>query len=209
MSGKNGWAPRRPASGAPMTPPPPEVRGAGDGATTTSSLAERFRRPGAGDRGERRWPPSPMSGTLGRAAGVVEDVGEGVDGGAVEADFVVEVRAGGAAGAADAADRVAAVDALAGADVDLGEVAVAGGDAEAVREVDRLAVAAGRGGEHHQAVGGGEDGLAGGGGDVDPLVDAGTVGHGIAAGAEAAGQDAAHRRDGRGGGHPAHPLAEP
>src|SRR5947209_3402917 len=167
-------------------------------APTTRSLAERFPSSPRGARGLRR---------AGR--GVVEYVGEGVDGIAVHPDLVVEMIAGRAAGIADPAHDVAALDPLARADLDAGHVAVAGGDPEAVGDVDRLAQAGDLAGLDDDAVGARPHRLARRRGDIDALVDAAAVGEGVAAVAEAAGQDAAHRGDGGRRGDPAHPLRQP
>ena len=73
----------------------------------------------------------------------------------VDAGFVVQMRAGGAAGRADAADDVADLDVLADAHVDRRQMAVAGRELVAVVDLDHLAVAA--------VPAGGDDGAGGGG----------------------------------------------
>src|SRR5271169_2530026 len=66
----------------------------------------------------------------------------GIYGDVVDADFVVEMGAGGASALADVADGVAAVDVLAGGYSEAGKMAVAGGDAVAVVDHDGASVAA-------------------------------------------------------------------
>src|SRR5580700_6461657 len=61
---------------------------------------------------------------------------------AIDAGLVMQMRAGRAPGRADPADHLAAANALADANVDLGEMAVAGGKAIAVIDLDHLAVTA-------------------------------------------------------------------
>lgn len=77
----------------------------------------------------------------GGGGGSVAEVAPGVDGRVVDADFVVEVRAGGAAALTFVADDVAALDFGAGFDVEAGEMGVPGGDARAVVDDDNAAVA--------------------------------------------------------------------
>src|SRR3954452_8547052 len=68
--------------------------------------------------------------------------GDRIDGAAVDANFVVKVRAGRAAGRAHAADLLAAGDVLARLDQDRRHVAVAGSNPTAVVDLDEVAVAA-------------------------------------------------------------------
>src|ERR1039458_4247354 len=66
----------------------------------------------------------------------------GIDWSVVDADFVVEMRAGGASAHDDVADGVAAMDLLSGRDREAGKVAIAGGDGMAVIDHDGFAVSA-------------------------------------------------------------------
>src|SRR5580692_12909800 len=68
---------------------------------------------------------------------------------AVDAGLVMQMRAGRAPGRADPADHLADANALADANVDLGEMAVAGGEAIAVVDLDHLAIAAAPAGRRH------------------------------------------------------------
>src|SRR5690606_14654154 len=61
---------------------------------------------------------------------------------AIDAGFVMQMRPGGAAGGADVANGLADADALADLDANGGEVAVAGGEAVAMVDLDHAAVAA-------------------------------------------------------------------
>src|SRR5579863_9674861 len=90
----------------------------------------------------------------------------GIDWGVVDADFVVEMGAGAASAIADVSDGVAAVDLLACSDREIGQVAVAGGDAVAVIENNGAAVAAHEVGEFDDAVGGRDHRLAHGSGNI-------------------------------------------
>src|SRR5262245_29559263 len=65
-----------------------------------------------------------------------------IDGVAVDACLVVEMRAGRTSGRADAADDLADLDRLADLDVDCRQVAIAGREPVAVVDLDHLAVAA-------------------------------------------------------------------
>ena len=95
----------------------------------------------------------------------------GVDWGIVDADFVVEMGAGGASAEADVADGVAAVDVLSGGDGEAGEMSVTGGDAVAVIDHDSATVSAEEVGEGDGAVGGGDDGGSDNGGNIDAGVE--------------------------------------
>ena len=95
----------------------------------------------------------------------------GVYGDVVDADFVVEMGAGGASALANVADGVAAVDVLSGGDGEAGQVAVAGGDAVAVIEHDGASVAAEEVGEGDGTVGRRDHGRAYVGGDIDAGVE--------------------------------------
>ncbi len=81
-------------------------------------------------------------------------------------------------------------------------MAVAGGDAVAVREVDGVAQTADAARLDDQGVAGGDDLLAPGSVDVDAAVEGPPLGEGIPAVAEAAGQEPLDRGDGRGLGDP-------
>src|ERR1700760_2800505 len=128
----------------------------------------------------------------------------------VDADLVVEVRAGGTAYAADVADDFAAVHILAGGDGESGEMAIESMDAVAVIEDDFLTVAAG--GTCHQdgAVGRGADWLTHSSGDIDALVEGAFAIEGVLALAEGAGDGAFDRPEvGQvGGGAPIGAVAE-
>src|SRR5947207_917065 len=65
-----------------------------------------------------------------------------IDGVAVDAGFVIQMRTGGAAGRADLADHLADLHDIADLDVDCGEMAVAGGEPVAVIDLDHAAIAA-------------------------------------------------------------------
>src|SRR5438309_7314803 len=65
-----------------------------------------------------------------------------IDGVAVDAGLVVQMRAGRAAGGADLADHLAGPHALADGDVDRREMAVAGDETVTVVDLDHLAIAA-------------------------------------------------------------------
>ena len=97
-----------------------------------------------------------------------------VDRHAVEAHFVVQVRAGAAAGGADEADDVAGAHALAGGGIGgkRAHVAVERLHAVAVAQDDGIAVAAFGAAEFHDAVGWGVNRRTGGGGVVDAGVHA-------------------------------------
>src|SRR5579883_1433196 len=90
---------------------------------------------------------------------------------AADADFIMQVRPGGAAGGAHTAHDVAAAHFLAGANVNLGKVRVIGLDAAAVVNHDQPAVAAADPfGMRHDAVRGGAHALAHWTADIDALV---------------------------------------
>src|SRR5450631_1685422 len=106
------------------------------------------------------------AGTAGVAGGQIvgRHLGKGgaqvlvrVDGHVVDAHFVVEVGAGGAAGLADIADDLAAGDVLAGEDNHAGKMAVYGVYAVAVVDRDFAAVAILLGGLGDEAVAGSAD----------------------------------------------------
>src|SRR3989442_8003435 len=113
---------------------------------------------------------SPRSANRSRGASVPE-VGARVDGLAADQDLVVEVGAGRAAGVAGPGDEAAALDALAGLDVEAREVAVERAHVLAVVEDDRGAVFLMRAGEDHGAVGRGVDRGAALGADVHAAVE--------------------------------------
>src|SRR6202023_2235100 len=86
--------------------------------------------------------PNRLSNRLGLVAGGVgAHVAPGVDRGVVHADFVMDVRASGAAADAGVADHFTALDARAGNGGEGGKMRVPGGDAEAVINHDQAAVA--------------------------------------------------------------------
>src|SRR5450756_97278 len=89
----------------------------------------------------------------------------------VDADFVVDVVAGGAAGVSDVADDLAAHDRLAGGNGESAHVAVAGFDAVAVIDTHHAAIAVFEAGRDDDAVGGGADGSSKWAGDVDAGVE--------------------------------------
>ena len=101
-------------------------------------------------------------------------IGQGVDGGAVDLHLKVAVVAGGAAGGAHLGDGLALVDLVAGRNQDAGAVAVVGLLAVAVIHNDQIAVAphaaGGPAGEDHGAAIGGRDVGAVGGGNVNAAV---------------------------------------
>src|SRR4029077_2289427 len=66
----------------------------------------------------------------------------GIDRGVVDANFIVEMGAGGASAQANVANGVAAMNLLSGSDGKAGEVAVAGRDAMAMVHRDQFAVSA-------------------------------------------------------------------
>ena len=111
----------------------------------------------------------------------------GVYGDVVDADFVVEMGAGGASALAYVADGVAAMDVLPGGDGEAREVAVASGDAVAVVEHDGASVAAEEVGEGDGAIGRRDHGRAYVGGDIDAGVEGAFSVKGIDAFAERAG----------------------
>src|SRR3984885_560410 len=76
-----------------------------------------------------------------------------IHGRVIDADFVVQVRSGGAPAGADVADGVATMNLLPGGDRKAGKVAVAGGDPVAVIQHDGLAISAKEVGEDDYAVG--------------------------------------------------------
>lgn len=118
------------------------------------------------------------------------EVGVGVDGGTGEADFVVDVRGGGATGAAAPGDEFAAGDPLAGDDIEAGEVAVVSFEAIAVIEHEKAAIAAIGVGEFDLAAGGGEHGGADGDRDIDAGVEGAEAAEGVEALAEEASEAA-------------------
>src|ERR1700677_3284018 len=109
------------------------------------------------------------------------------NGDVVDADFVVEMGAGGASALPNVADGIATVDVLSGGDSEAGKMAVAGGDAVAVVEHDGAPVAAEEVSEGDGAVGGGNYGRTYVGGDIDPGVEGAFSVEGIDALAERAG----------------------
>ena len=94
----------------------------------------------------------------------------GIDRSVVDANFVVEVRSGGASAEANVADGVAAMNLLAGCDRETGKVAVAGGDAVAMIHHDELAVSAEEVRESDYAIGGRDDRVAVGAADIHAAV---------------------------------------
>src|ERR1700687_1285084 len=78
----------------------------------------------------------------------------------VDPRLVVQMRAGGAGGEADLADGLRDVDRLAAPPADFRQMAVTGGQAMAVVDLDHIAVAALPAGDGHAAVGGGAHRIA-------------------------------------------------
>src|SRR5262249_30544393 len=124
-------------------------------------------------------------------------VAPGVDWGVVHADFVVDVRAGGAAADSGVADHFAALDARAGDGGDRREVRVAGGGAESVGDDEQAAVAGVVLRDGDDAIGGGVHRSAVVGSDVDAGVERAFTGERVEALAEGVGdmpEDGPHRR---------------
>ena len=107
-----------------------------------------------------------------------------VDRPAAHPRLVVQVRAGGAPGRADLADDLPGPDRLADAHVDRGEVAVAGGQAVAMVDVDHPAIAAAPARRRHLAVGGGAHRIAGLAVQIEPGMHGGRAGERVHAHAE-------------------------
>jgi len=131
------------------------------------------------------------------AGGGVAHVAPGVDWGVVHADFVVDVRASGAAADAGVADDFTALDASAGDDGVRGKMRVPGGESETVIDNDHATVAGVLIGADHDAVGGGVDGSAIVGADVDASVEGTFTRERIEAFAKAVGNVSEDRPDGR------------
>src|SRR6185437_4249505 len=104
-----------------------------------------------------------------------------IDGFAVDPGFVVEVRSGRASGRSDRSDHLADPDGIADLDVDLGKMAVAGGQAVAVIDLHHSSIAAGPAGGNDFSVGGGAHGIAGCRAKVETGVHGRTAKEGIAA----------------------------
>src|SRR5262249_53542239 len=108
-----------------------------------------------------------------------------VDGLAIDAGLVVEVRAGRAAGRSDPANDLANLDLLSDGDLDRRKVAVARGEPVAMVDLDHLAVPALPAGGDHLAVGGGAHRIAGLGLEIEPGMHRGLLDERIHAHAEA------------------------
>src|SRR5450631_3585658 len=89
----------------------------------------------------------------------------------IDADFVMEVRAGAAAALTDESDGVAAMHVLAGHDGKVRQVAVACRDAMAVVDHDGASVSAHEVGKGDDSVGGRHNGLPVSGSDIDAAVE--------------------------------------
>src|SRR3954469_10580234 len=111
-----------------------------------------------------------------------------IDGVAIDAGFVVQMRTCGAAGRTDGADYLTDFDDLADLDIDLGEMAVAGRQAIAVINLDHAAIAALPARRYDLAAGRRAHGVAGGGTEIEPGVHRRPAQEGIAAYAEAGGE---------------------
>src|SRR6185437_11194206 len=105
----------------------------------------------------RREPLRALSACAEAYAGAQEFLG--IDGFTVDPRFIMQMRSGGAARRADFADHLADLDHVADLDVDLREVAVAGGEPVAMVDFDHAAVAAAPTRIDNLAVGGGAYGI--------------------------------------------------
>src|SRR5205085_1488546 len=85
----------------------------------------------------------------------------------VDTDFVVEVGTGAASAEPDITDGLAFVHTLSGGDIEARKVAVAGGDAVAVVDLDEMSVAAHVAGVSDHAVGGCDDRISVGTRNID------------------------------------------
>src|SRR3990167_7616380 len=112
----------------------------------------------------------------------------GVLGLAIDPDFVMQVRTGGAARRTHRADARADRHPLADADADRGQVRVASLEAAAVIDLDGVAVAGADACERHDARRRGHDRRAHRAGEIEPRVEGGTVRERIEADAVARGQ---------------------
>src|SRR5476649_486324 len=113
---------------------------------------------------------------------------------AVDLDLVVKVDAGGPAGRADLADLLVERHRVARFDAEPAEMGVARHQAEAVIDLDQVAVFALPAGEAHRARGGGVDGAVARRPQVDAFVHGAEAAEGIDAVAEAVGHDDLGRR---------------
>src|SRR5476649_2061505 len=116
---------------------------------------------------------------------------------AVDLDLVVKVYAGGPAGRADLADLLVEGYGLARLDVDPAEMGVARHQAEAVIDLDQVAVFALPAREAHRARGGGIDGAVARRPQVDAFVHGAEAAEGVDAVAEAVRHDDLRRRRGQ------------
>src|SRR5215470_9160288 len=91
-----------------------------------------------------------------------------VDGFAFDANFIMHMWSGRAPGRAKLADDAACAHGVAGHNVDLGEMTVAGHQPIAVVDLDHLAIAAARARERDGARGGRMNGIAGIAAEIDP-----------------------------------------
>src|SRR5258708_28482521 len=88
-----------------------------------------------------------------RCGGLAE-IAHGINRGAIDATFVVDVRAGGASAYTDVANRIASVDLLADQDIQAGEMAVIGRKSVAVVDDHQTAIAGAVVGFDDYAIGG-------------------------------------------------------
>lgn len=126
------------------------------------------------------------------AEGAVAEVSPGIDRRVIEADFVVNVRAGGAAADADVTNDVAAVNLLAGLGIEIREVAVPGGHAEAVIDNDHPAIPGAITRRENDSISRDVDGISVGGGNIHAGVKFTFTAERIEALAEASGQMSIH-----------------
>jgi hypothetical protein len=122
----------------------------------------------------------------------------GIDGSAIDANFVVEVWAGGTAALADVSDDITALDSLARGYGEAGEVAIARADAASMVHHDDLAVAAQGFGCDYDSIRGCNDLLAVRAANINPAVECAFAVKWIDALAEAARDLPFHRPDVRG-----------
>ena len=173
-------APSRCRSPSPVTSPlDADILGR-SGPRRPQGLGAPRRRQGAPDE---PWWIGGLLGLLNIVACLQETVR--VHGAAVDPHLVVQVGAGGAAGGAHAADALAHGHVLANADGDRRQVRVAGLEAPAVVDLDRVAVAGAYAGEGDHARGGGVDRGHEGAGEVLAGVEGRLAGEGIEPHAEA------------------------
>ena len=112
---------------------------------------------------------------------------------AVDSNFVVEMRSGGAPAETDVSDDVATVDMLAADDGKTRQVAVASGDAMAVIQDQRSSIAAQHVGENHHTIRGCDDRLPIRCADIHAAVERAFTVEGIDALAKGGGNPSFHR----------------